>query len=72
MQQIHVDFEAAVNTFKAVPYDILDVGKKQFDDDFYEFRCRIKVRVVARAVCVYARTLCHAACGRGAFVRVVE
>jgi dynein heavy chain len=72
VQQIYVDFEAAVTSFKAVPYDIIDVGKKQFDDDFYEFRCRIKVREVARAVCVYARTLCPVACGRGAFVRVAE
>ena len=25
-----------------VPYDVLDVEVKQFDDDFYEFRCSIK------------------------------
>jgi 23S rRNA maturation-related 3'-5' exoribonuclease YhaM len=29
-----------VNKFRAVPYDIMDVSAKQFDDDFYEFRCR--------------------------------
>ena len=40
--QVHLDFQAAVDTFKAVPYDIMDVAAKQFDDDFYEFRCSIK------------------------------
>ena len=40
--QIYVDFDQAVETFKAVPYDIMDVSRKEFDDDFYEFRCRIK------------------------------
>ncbi|CAM9107555.1 unnamed protein product [Discosporangium mesarthrocarpum] len=39
---IHCDFEVAVEKFKGVPYDILDVAAKQFDDDFYEFRCSIK------------------------------
>ena len=42
MQQIHTDFQAAVEKFKAVDYDIMDVGMKQFDDDYYEFRCTIK------------------------------
>ena len=26
----------------AQPYDVLDVETKQFDDDFYDFRCQIK------------------------------
>lgn len=42
MQQIHADFEATVATFKKVEYDIMDVSRKEFDDDFYEFRCKIK------------------------------
>mmetsp|Transcript_25191 Transcript_25191/g.84661 ORF Transcript_25191/g.84661 Transcript_25191/m.84661 type:complete len:4540 (+) Transcript_25191:178-13797(+) len=42
VQQIHFDFMSAVELFKAVPYDIMDVGAKQFDDDFYGFRCAIK------------------------------
>ena len=42
VSQIYLDFDTAVETFKNVPYDIMDVGVKQFDDDFYEFRCRIK------------------------------
>ncbi|CAB1116950.1 unnamed protein product [Ectocarpus sp. CCAP 1310/34] len=42
VKQIHLDFEVAVEKFKGVPYDILDVAAKQFDDDFYEFRCSIK------------------------------
>ncbi|CAN0161161.1 unnamed protein product [Scytosiphon promiscuus] len=42
VKQIHMDFEVAVEKFKGVPYDILDVAAKQFDDDFYEFRCSIK------------------------------
>jgi dynein heavy chain len=42
VQQIYNDFQSAVETFKQVQYDIMDVGAKQFDDDFYEFRCKIK------------------------------
>ncbi|CAN0083883.1 unnamed protein product, partial [Phaeothamnion confervicola] len=42
IKQIHADFELAVARFKAVPYDIMDVAAKQFDDDYYEFRCQIK------------------------------
>jgi dynein heavy chain len=42
VQQIHGDFQAAVVKFKGVGYDIMDVSAKQFDDDFYEFRCSIK------------------------------
>lgn len=40
--QISSDFKNAVEQFKQVNYDIMEVGAKQFDDDFYEFRCRIK------------------------------
>lgn len=29
MPQIHLDFEVAVEKFKGVPYDILDVAAKQ-------------------------------------------
>ena len=42
IKQIYEDFHQAVAKFKAVPYDIMDVGAKAFDDDFYEFRCSIK------------------------------
>ena len=28
--------------FKSVGYDIMNVGAKDFDDDFYKFRCAIK------------------------------
>ena len=42
IKQIYEDFLNAVAKFKAVPYDIMDVGAKSFDDDFYEFRCAIK------------------------------
>ena len=40
--QIYSDFEKAVDGFRAVPYDIMDVDAKSFDDDFYEFRVHIK------------------------------
>ena len=36
------NFTEAVKKFKAVEYDIMDVGAKAFDDDFYEFRASIK------------------------------
>lgn len=42
VMQISSDFKDAVQTFKVVSYDMMDVGAKQFDDDFYEFRCKIK------------------------------
>ena len=42
VEQTYHEFVGAVETFKAVTYDIMDVSAKQFDDDFYEFRCRIK------------------------------
>eukprot|EP00762_Andalucia_godoyi_P000343 ANDGO_03199.mRNA.1 Dynein beta chain len=42
VEQIHHDFQQAFEKFQHVPYDLLDVESKQFDDDFYEFRCVIK------------------------------
>ena len=40
--QIYSDFVGVLGAFKKVPYDVLDVEQKAFDDDFYEFRCQIK------------------------------
>ena len=54
MQQIHSDFEATVVTFKTVQYDIMDVSRKEFDDDFYEFRCKIKNLEVCRLLSCFA------------------
>ena len=42
VKQIHTEFLQAVDEFKKVTYDIMNVGAKEFDDDFYEFRCKIK------------------------------
>jgi len=42
VQSIHQDFQATVEKFKNVDYDIMDVGAKKFDDDFYGFRVSIK------------------------------
>ena len=42
MYQIYSDFTSVLEGFKKLPYDVLDVETKQFDDDFYEFRCQIK------------------------------
>lgn len=42
VQQIHTDFTEAVNTFKKVSNDIMDVEASKFDDNFYDFRCKIK------------------------------
>eukprot|EP00003_Mantamonas_plastica_P015444 TRINITY_DN2616_c0_g1_i2.p1 TRINITY_DN2616_c0_g1~~TRINITY_DN2616_c0_g1_i2.p1 ORF type:complete len:390 (-),score=104.91 TRINITY_DN2616_c0_g1_i2:29-1198(-) len=41
--QIHADFEQSVQQFQNVPYDLLDVEAKAFDDSFYEFRSQIKM-----------------------------
>eukprot|EP00899_Mesostigma_viride_P009330 jgi/Mesvir1/18399/Mv14277-RA.1 len=42
VRQIFSDFQQAVHRFQNVPYDIMDVESKQFDDNFYEFRCVVK------------------------------
>ena len=31
-----------MGSFQIEDYDIMEVPAKQFDDDFYDFRCRIK------------------------------
>jgi dynein heavy chain len=40
--QIYDEFRKAVDEFTTVQYDIMDIEKRQFDDDFYKFRQRIK------------------------------
>jgi dynein heavy chain len=40
--QIHADFTSALSKLSHVDYDIMDVGAKNFDPDYYDFRCRIK------------------------------
>ena len=42
VQQTYSDFTNSVLQMQGVKYDIMDVNAKQFDDDFYEFRCKIK------------------------------
>lgn len=42
IQQIFEEFNKAVEEFMTVNYDIMDIEKRQFDDDFYKFRCSIK------------------------------
>jgi len=39
---IETEFTTAVETFMLVDYDIMDIEKKQFGDDFFKFRQRIK------------------------------
>lgn len=39
---IYSEFKAILEKFIQVPYDVLDVEIKKFDDDFYVFRCSIK------------------------------
>lgn len=36
------EFEKFKNEFMEVKYDIMDIEKRQFDDDFYKFRQRVK------------------------------
>jgi dynein heavy chain len=42
VEQIFQEFTQAQNQFTAITYDIMDIEKKEFDDDFYKFRQRIK------------------------------
>ena len=39
---IFEEFKAAVEAFQQVTYDIMHVEEKQFDDDFFQFRCAVK------------------------------
>jgi len=36
------EFNKAVEDFMTVKYDILDIDKREFDDDFFKFRQRVK------------------------------
>ena len=40
--QIFDEFNQAVENFQQVDYDIISISIRKFDDDFYQFRCRIK------------------------------
>ncbi|KAF4726241.1 hypothetical protein FOZ62_001950 [Perkinsus olseni] len=42
LQQIFEEFKQAVEVFQAVSYDIMDVGARAFDHDFYKFRSAVK------------------------------
>ncbi|KAK9808985.1 hypothetical protein WJX72_007373 [[Myrmecia] bisecta] len=42
VKQIYADFQAAVEKFQKLAYDAMNVDAKEFDDDFYAFRCVIK------------------------------
>lgn len=42
VEQIFIEFTAAQNQFTSITYDIMDIEKREFDDDFYKFKQRIK------------------------------
>ena len=42
VKNIYDEFDLAVKDFEEVEYNIMDVSAKKFDDDFYEFRLKIK------------------------------
>ena len=42
INQISKEFEQAVDAFTQVKYDIMNISEKDFDDDFYQFRSKIK------------------------------
>jgi len=42
LNQIHEEFNVAVDEFMLVDYDIMDIEKRAFDEDFFNFRKRIK------------------------------
>jgi len=39
---VYDEFTHAVDEFMTVKYDILDIEQRQFDDDFFSFRQRVK------------------------------
>ena len=42
IKTIFEEFWHEVETFMTVEYDIMDIEKREFDDDFYKFRSRIR------------------------------
>ncbi len=42
IKAIHADFQAAVERFQGVQYDVMDTDAKAFDEDFYAFRVVIR------------------------------
>ena len=42
VKQIWDEFQQAQNKFCSVNYDIMDIERREFDDDFFEFRQSIK------------------------------
>eukprot|EP00957_Ditylum_brightwellii_P025979 1964316-Ditylum_brightwellii.AAC.1 len=42
VHQIYDDFQSAVESFKNVEYDLMNVSAKEFDEDFLEFRQSVK------------------------------
>merc|ERR1719163_787251 len=42
VKQIYADFNVALEKLQKTPYDLMDVESKQFDDDYFEFRSRVK------------------------------
>jgi dynein heavy chain len=42
VKQIHAEFTEEVEKFTSLEYEIMDIEQRQFDDDFFQFRCRIK------------------------------
>jgi dynein heavy chain len=42
IQQIYEEFQTAVSEFMTVKYDIMNIEERNFDDDFFKFRQRIK------------------------------
>ena len=42
IKTIYEEFKAEVEQFMTVGYDIMDIEKREFDDDFFKFRTRIR------------------------------
>lgn len=42
LKQIYTEFDTTVNEFCEAKYDIMNIEMRAFDDDFYQFRQKIK------------------------------
>lgn len=42
LKQISDEFKKAVDNFRQLPYDTMDININQFDEDFLSFRNKIK------------------------------
>jgi hypothetical protein len=57
VQQVHADFQTAVNSIRIAALDVMDVDSHNFDSEFYKWRVAVKVRVLLAQRCATLRIM---------------